>query len=93
MCRSDSGLYTVSLTNVAGSKSADVSVVILDVPSNPLNLTTTDLRKDSVVLRWDTPECNGGSPITGYVIEKKESTKKSWVAVTSSCSQITYKVL
>lgn len=90
--RLDSGKYTVLVMNVAGSKSCDVDVVILDVPSHPSNLISKDLRKDSVVLSWNLPDCNGGSPITGYIVEKKESTKKSWVPVTSSCLQNTFKV-
>ena len=35
--------------------------------------------KDFVVLAWDEPESDGGSPITGYLVEKKDASKKGYV--------------
>ena len=41
------------------------------VPSVPLNFTATPSgTAPSIVLKWDTPASNGGSPITKYVISR-----------------------
>ena len=39
----------------------------------------TDIGRDSVTLKWTEPEVDGGSKITGYVVEKKESWRLNWV--------------
>ncbi|CAG2053028.1 unnamed protein product, partial [Timema podura] len=43
-----------------------------DEPSKPENLQATDWDKDHVDLKWTPPKEDGGSPITGYVVEKKD---------------------
>ena len=43
-----------------------------EVPGKPGTPTIEDYDKDFVQLKWTKPENNGGSPITGYVIEKKD---------------------
>lgn len=34
--------------------------------------TVTDWDKDHVDLKWTPPKEDGGAPITGYVVEKKD---------------------
>ena len=47
-------------------------------PSKPSKLEFRDIRRDSVLLEWDTPEFDGGAKLTGYVIEKRDVQKKRW---------------
>jgi hypothetical protein len=41
-------------------------------PGKPGTPNIADYDSDFVELKWDAPENNGGSPITGYIIEKKD---------------------
>jgi len=90
--RKDSGKYTLLLENSAGSKTATVNVVVLDTPSAPRDLKAKDVTKESVTLTWNPPENNGGNEINHYIVEKKESTKKSWTTVTMTCVRTSFKV-
>lgn len=42
---------------------------------------TENLTSDSCKLTWFTPEDDGGSPITNYIIEKRESDHRAWTPV------------
>ena len=45
---------------------------------------------NTMVLRWNPSETDGGSKITEYVVERREVGKKSWKKVGSSSSKNTY---
>lgn len=47
-------------------------VIFIDEPSKPGTPIIKDYDKNFVELEWEKPESDGGSPITGYIIEKKE---------------------
>uniref|UniRef100_A0A3Q3BI21 Titin n=1 Tax=Kryptolebias marmoratus TaxID=37003 RepID=A0A3Q3BI21_KRYMA len=44
----------------------------------PINLRISDITKNSISLAWEKPNYDGGSPITGYIIEKKEVVGAKW---------------
>uniref|UniRef100_A0A3B4H730 Titin n=1 Tax=Pundamilia nyererei TaxID=303518 RepID=A0A3B4H730_9CICH len=90
--RSDSGKYTLTLTNSSGTVSEVISVKILDAPGAPQNLVVKEIRKDSVTLAWDAPLIDGGAKIKNYVIDKRESTRKAYANVSTKCTKTTFKV-
>ena len=53
-------------------------VLITDKPSPPRELTVVAMTSDSGDITWVEPEDNGGSEITGYIIEKKDVSRRSW---------------
>ncbi|EGT49285.1 hypothetical protein CAEBREN_29721 [Caenorhabditis brenneri] len=71
--RADSGKYKIVATNESGKDEHEVDVNILDIPGAPEGpLRHKDITKESVVLKWDEPLDDGGSPITNYIVEKQE---------------------
>lgn len=43
-------------------------------------MEATDWDKDHVDLKWEPPKNDGGAPVTGYLVEKKDKSGK-WVPV------------
>ena len=56
---------------------------ISDTPSAPRGPGSVQSKPetDSIELRWNTPESDGGAAITDYLVERREVTKKSWKQV------------
>uniref|UniRef100_A0A3B3HCW8 Titin n=1 Tax=Oryzias latipes TaxID=8090 RepID=A0A3B3HCW8_ORYLA len=77
--RSDSGKYTVTLSSVAGTSSLTLNVRVLDSPGPPSRLGVTDVTKESVSIAWEKPEQDGGSRVTGYIVEALEKGQEKWV--------------
>jgi len=50
-----------------------------DKPTRPENVKVKEVSKDYVIVSWESPESDGGSPITGFVIERRDVTKSSWI--------------
>lgn len=53
--------------------------MFIDPPGPPINLQASDVTKTSALITFEPPEFDGGSPITGYYVEKKSGTR--WVKV------------
>ena len=76
--RDDTGNYVIDFTNKYGTESATVSLVVSDVPERPHDVIATDVDSDSVTLKWQEPEDDGGKPITSYIVERSSSGGKLW---------------
>lgn len=59
-----------------GSYVAKNPYEVSDAPGKP---QLEDWTKNSATLRWEPPASDGGSPITGYLIEKKDLATGKWV--------------
>ena len=42
--------------------------------------------KDRAVITWEVPAEDGGSPITGYYVERRLTTSSRWMAVNKSAT-------
>lgn len=38
---------------------------------------------------WEEPEYDGGSPLTGYLVERREAFKKAWQKVGQTAAEVT----
>eukprot|EP00061_Rhincodon_typus_P018657 g47915.t1 len=90
--RNDAGKYILTLVNSSGTKSAFVTVKVLDTPGAPQNLTVKDVKKESVILQWEPPLIDGGAKIKNYVVDKRESTRKAYANITAKCNKCSFKV-
>ncbi|RCN24401.1 fibronectin type III domain protein, partial [Ancylostoma caninum] len=76
--KADSGEYTIKLSNDIGEGSETITVKVKDVPDKPSNISITDIESEAITITWTPPEDDGGQPITGYVIEKKEDGRRTF---------------
>ena len=63
-----------------------------DVPDAPRNLQAKDSSKKSCTLVWDSPKSDGGSPVTGYTVERRPSYSTKWMKVKDFIPGTTLKV-
>ena len=76
--RSDSGKYNVTIENEHGKTTLTTTVVILDKPGAPENFKVVALSEQTVDLRWQPPSDDGGSLISGYVLERRDPGRSMW---------------
>lgn len=90
----DSGRYEITASNSSGTTKSFVNIVVLDRPSAPLGpVELYDVTEDSVSLKWLPPAYDGGSPITNYIIQKRETTTANWMDISSAVARCTMKVM
>lgn len=50
-----------------------------DTPGPPTGVKPIEITKDSVTLTWTEPDEDGGSPITGYWVERFDPDQDKWI--------------
>ncbi|XP_013419362.1 twitchin-like [Lingula anatina] len=58
-------------------------------PSAPDSFSVTGVTEDSVTLEWQPPANDGGSSITGYIIHKREISRRTWTEVDKVKARVT----
>lgn len=90
----DSGRYDITASNSSGTTKSFVNIMVLDRPSGPVGpVELFDVTEDSVSLQWLPPAYDGGSPITNYIIQKRETTTANWMDVSSAVARCTMKIM
>lgn len=56
------------------------------------NLEVTETFDGEVSLAWEEPESDGGSKITGYVVERRDIKRKTWILATDRADSCEYTV-
>ena len=91
--RNDTGKYTVKIENGVGEpKTLTLSVKVQDSPSACRNLVLKEVTRGKVSLCWEAPLLDGGAEITNYIVEKRDSSKRSYSSVTNKCTDTTYTI-
>lgn len=58
-----------------------------DVPGPPASIKLDEVFSDHVKLSWTAPHADGGSPITNYIVDKRESSRANWAQVSAKISR------
>uniref|UniRef100_A0AAG5CTD6 Twitchin n=1 Tax=Anopheles atroparvus TaxID=41427 RepID=A0AAG5CTD6_ANOAO len=90
--RADSKQYRLMLKNPSGYDIATCNVKVLDRPSRPENIAVESYGGEHLVLCWNAPLDDGGSPVTNYVVEKKDKNSNAWTKVSSYCTTTYLKI-
>jgi len=79
------GDYVVTASNHYGSKSMALKLKVLDCPGAPEGpIEISDITQTRVRLAWGEPIDNGGSTITNYIVEKRETSRLVWTMVSEN---------
>ena len=57
-----------------------VVLFYIEAPGAPEGLEITEVQRNSITLKWSPPTYDGGAPITGYVIEKRDMKRPTWTS-------------
>uniref|UniRef100_A0A3Q1FX60 Titin n=1 Tax=Acanthochromis polyacanthus TaxID=80966 RepID=A0A3Q1FX60_9TELE len=90
--KEDVGKYEITLTNSVGTKTGEISVIILDKPGPPSNIKVDEVSADFICLSWDPPTYDGGCQINNYVVEKRDTTTTTWQIVSATVARTSIKV-
>lgn len=52
----------------------------------------SDVTKMSCQLSWAPPENDGGSPVTHYILAKREADRKTWTTVIADLKKTSFKI-
>ncbi|XP_038839281.1 titin-like [Salvelinus namaycush] len=90
----DSGRYDICASNTSGASRSFVTIVVLDRPGAPVGpIGMSEVTEDSVSLTWLPPRYDGGSPVTNYIIMKRETTNADWTEVSSVVVKCAMKIM
>lgn len=84
--REDLGQYRVTVENDVGSDAGTVSVTVADRPDPPRFPIVENVLDEAAILSWKPPELDGGSLITSYIVEKRDTAGGQW----TQCAKTRY---
>lgn len=89
----DAGRYDIVASNTSGTTKMFVNILVLDRPGAPVGpVEVSDVGETSLCLKWLPPLYDGGSPVTNYVVLKRETSTPTWAEVSSTIARNAIKV-
>ena len=90
---SDAGKYDITASNTSGTTKIFTNIVVLDRPGPPVGpVEVGEIRETTVCLKWAPPVYSGGSPVTNYIVLRRETSTPAWTEVSSSVARNLIKV-
>ena len=88
-----SGFLLKSCLSTWGISLVDFASDFVDPPGAPEAPEVSEITKETASLTWKPPSEDGGTPITGYVIERCQTSSTRWLRVNKEVTlDLTYKV-
>jgi len=79
--RNDNGNYKIIAKNSQGIDECEIRIDVVAPPSKPIGpLMISSVHPHGCKLTWKKPKDDGGSPLTAYLIEKKDLDKDIWIS-------------
>ncbi|XP_031419296.1 immunoglobulin superfamily member 22-like [Clupea harengus] len=79
--REDSGAIVVKLKSDCGMAVANLHLNVVDHPKPPQKVEILENSAKCITMKWKAPRDNGGSPVAGFLIERRPAGKMSWSKV------------
>ncbi|XGW29138.1 hypothetical protein V3C99_008720 [Haemonchus contortus] len=76
--RDDYGQYRVTVENCVGQDSTTVGVTVADCPEPPRFPIVENVLDEAVILSWKPPNLDGGSLVTQYIVERRDTAGGAW---------------
>jgi len=77
--RADTGTFSFRAENDHGSAEVSIEVNVMVPPQKPKGpMRIDEITGEGCAASWNTPEDDGGSPITHYTVEKAQGSGESW---------------
>lgn len=90
---SDAGKYEITASNIAGTSKIFMIFVVLAKPGPPIGpVQIGEVGETTICLKWDPPEYDGGSPVTNYIVLRRETSTPTWTEVSNSVARNSIKV-
>lgn len=61
-----------------------------DKPGPPAALDISEITNESCFLAWNPPRDDGGSTVTNYIVEKRQTDKEEWMKLSATVKQTTF---
>lgn len=89
----DAGRYDITASNSSGTTKMHVNILVLDRPGPPTGpVEIGEVGESTVCLKWLPPVYEGGSPVTNYVVLRRETSTPAWTEVSSQVARPSIKV-
>ncbi|KAI4788999.1 hypothetical protein KUCAC02_035501 [Chaenocephalus aceratus] len=91
--RVDGGQYTLLVKNVGGEKLVNINVKVLDRPGPPDGpISIYGVTNEKCSIAWKSPLQDGGSDISHYIVERRETSRLVWTAVEQKVQTLNLKI-
>lgn len=91
--RNDACRFTIILRNCAGTKESAIDFNVVGKPgicTGPIKFD--EITAEGITIEWAPPIDDGGSEVTNYFLEKRQSTANKWATVASAIQKNTMRV-
>lgn len=61
-------------------------IYIPDKPLPPQNVIVADITAETATITWQPPADDGGKPVTLYIIERREASRRAWNKIGDTAS-------